>query len=107
MNEFEKLQLISEAAAILILHAESLKNASSTMSALSMLINRLVQENPEIIEKYSHEITSLHNLVQLTQHDIHKTGTAQSLFIEDIKSKFGIGGGIPKNVRKGNVRKKD
>lgn len=74
MNEFEKAQLISEAAAILLLHAKTLQKSAACTLALRELINRLVQENPEIVEKYIHEISALHELIQTTQSNIQKAG---------------------------------
>lgn len=107
MNEIEKIQIINEAAAILLLQALSLKRSSKVLMALNNLINKITVNEPELLCKFEDELNLLHVLVQQTQRDIQKTGTAQSLFIEDIKGIFGIGGGKPKNVRKGRVRKKD
>ena len=53
------------------------------------------------------EIQLLFGTLRSTQKQIQKAGTAQGLFVEDMKDKFGFGGGKPTNVRKGNVRKKD
>ena len=107
MDEIEKVQLISDAASILVLHAASLRSTSVILVALKELINRLEEMHPTIILDLEPEIQLLFGTLRSTQKQIQKAGTAQGLFVEELKDKFGFGGGKPTNVRKGNVRKKD
>ena len=107
MEEQEKAQLVTEAASILILHATTLRSIAAITLAVSGMVNRLTQLDPELADKLCAEIQLIFDTTHLTQKNIQKTGTAQSLFIEDLKEKFGVGEGKPKNVRKGNLRKKE
>ena len=107
MDEIEKAQIVADAASILILHAITLRSTSAIAVAMNGLIFTLTNKNPELLAEISTDIHLLFETLHTTQKHVQKAGTAQGLFIEDIKDKFGIGGGKPKNVRKGRVRKKD
>ena len=104
MEEFEKVQLISDAASILVLQAHTLRTHTGIALALQALLANL---SPEEFQRLEPEITLITAAMKQTQKQIQKVGTAQSMYIEDLKDKFGVGEGKPSNVRKGSVRKKD
>lgn len=104
MKEIEKAQLVTDAASILVLDAQALRSTSAIALAIQGLLSQISSED---LERLQPEVELVFSTIKTTQGCIRKAGTAQSLFMEDMKEKFGIGEGKPKNVRKGSVRKKD
>lgn len=103
MDDNDKVNLIKDAATILTLDADALRSTAAIALCVQSIAAQLP---PDEFLKMQGEFEILFMALMTTQKKIQKAGTAHSLFIEELKSQFGIGGGKPKNVRKGIVRKK-
>ncbi len=104
MDNLKKVQIIADASTILLLHVATYKKLSIIALGLQELLSAL---GPEEVLRSNNELQILFQAIKDAQKQLQKTGTAQNMFIEDLKDKFELGSGKPKNVCKGRVRKKD
>lgn len=104
MEDDEKVQLVSEAASLLFVEAQVLRSTGLISLAVQGLIAQLSLDD---VDRLQPEIQAIIYTIKETQRYALKSGASQMMFIEELKEKFELGQGKPKNVvRKGNLRKK-